>query len=549
MNRLPDERVTRDIAREICQRQGFKAFLAGGITRLGNNYAVTLEAVNAQTGDTIASQQVEAESKEEVLSVLGSAATQLREKLGESLASIKKYDVPIHQATTSSLEALKVYSLGFEQQLKGRYLDAIPFFRKATEMDQNFARAYAALSSMYYNTRQYDFAADASRKAYELRDRVGENERLYITQAYYDNATGELDKYLETLESWKGTYPRDPSPPNNLAVKYNELGLFEKAAVNAREAIRLNPSSASGYSLLAAALLGLGRLDEAKQIINQAHDQKLDNTAMRRTLYRLAFIQGDNTTMQQQIEWLKGKPDEYLAQGWQSETAAFAGQLQKSQQFSNSAFESAAGRDQKDIAAQIAAASAGRDALFGDCAQALKQAANAVNNTSRPLPVVNAANALASCGEFNVPQRILASLPTHSPTDTVLNRILAPLVQARIELKKGNPAQAIQLLEVTRPYEGYALFQIAYLRGEACLAQQKPAEAATEFQKILDHRGSQPTSPIFVLARLGLARAATVQGDITKARQAYQDFFALWKDADSNLPILIEAKKDYEKLK
>ena len=549
MNRSPDERVTKQIAREICERQGLKAFLAGSILNLGSHYVITLEATNAQTGDTIALQQAEAESKEQVLSALGDAATKLREKLGESLASIQKYDAPISQATTSSLEALKVFSSGVEQQLKGKYLEAIPLFKRATEMDPNFARAHAAMSSMYYNTRQYDLAAEASRKAYELRDRVGEYERLYITQVYYDNVTGELEKYLETLELWKRTYPRDSAPHNNLAVKYNDLGQFEKAAEEAREAIRLNPNSASGRSLLAAALLGLNRSDEAKQIIGQAQSQKLETTAMRRTLYRIAFVQGDAATMQQQIDWLSGKPDEYLAQGWQSETAAFSGQLQKSQQFSNSAFESAERRDLKDVASRIAVASAVRDALFGDCSRVKQETAKAVDLTRRELTMANAASALATCGEFTEAQSIIAELARRSPTDTVLNKILIPLVQARMELQKNNPAQAIQLLETTRPYEGHSLFQIAYLRGQLYLNQRKGAEAAAEFQKILDHRGAQPTSPIFSLAHLGLARAAALQGDTVKARKAYEDFFALWKDADADIAILIEAKKEYEKLK
>ena len=549
MNRPPDERVTKQIAREISERQGLKAFLAGSISNFGSHYVITLEAINAQTGDTIALQQAEAENKEQVLSALGSAATKLREKLGESLASIQKYDAPISQATTSSLEAFKMFSSGVEQQLKGKYLEAIPLFKRATEMDPNFARAYAAMSSMYYNSKQYDLAAEASRKAYELRDRVGENERLYIVQVYYDNVTGELEKYLETLELWKRTYPRDATPHNNLAVKYNDLGQFDKAAEEAREAIRLNPNSASGHSLLAAALLGLNRLDEAIQIIGQAQSQKLETTAMRRTLYRIAFVQGDAPTMQQQIDWLNGKPDEYLAQGWQSETAAFSGQLHKSQQFSNSAFESAERRDLKDVAGQIAVASAGRDALFGDCSRLKQGTAMAVDLTRRELTMANTASALATCGEFTEAQSIIAELARRSPTDTVLNKILIPLVQARIELQRKNPAQAIQLLETTKPYERQSLFQIAYLRGQSYLYQQKGAEAAAEFQKILDHRGAQPTSPIFPLAHLGLARAAMLQGDTAKARRAYQDFFALWKDADADISILIEAKKEYEKLK
>jgi serine/threonine protein kinase/tetratricopeptide (TPR) repeat protein len=549
MGRSPDERVTKEIAREICLRQGLKAFLTGTISNIGSNYVITLEATNAETRDTIALEQAEAESKGKVLTALGAAATNLREQLGESLASIQKYDKPIHQATTSSLEALQFYSMGIDQQLKGRYLDAIPSFKKATEVDQNFARAYAALSTMYYNTRQYDLAAEASRKAYELRERVGEHERLYILEVYYDNVTGELDKYIETLEHWKRTYPRDASPSNNLAVKYNELGQFDKAATEAREAIRLNPGSASGHSLLAAALLGLNRLDQAKQVIAQAQAQNLDTTAMRRTRFRIAFLQGDTATMKQQIEWLNGRQDDYLAQGWQSETAAFAGQVGKSREFSDTAIETAERRDQKDVAAQVGVAAAARDALFGDCARVKAQTDKALANTTRQLTIANAASAQASCGDFAAAETIVADLMKRYPTDTVLNKILLPLVQARIEFQRGNAAQAIQLLEATRPFEGYALFQIAYLRGQAYLNEKKTAEAATEFQKIIDHRSTQPTSPFYALAHLGLARAAAQQGDNAKAREAYQKLFTLWKDADANLPILIEAKKESDKLK
>jgi tetratricopeptide (TPR) repeat protein len=405
------------------------------------------------------------------------------------------------------------------------------------------------MASMYYNNRQYDLAAEASQKAFELRDRVSERERLYISAGYYDNVTGETEKYLETLELWKSTYPREASPHNNLAVKYNELGLFDKALEAAREAIRLNPSSASGYSLLAAAFLGLNRFDEAREIVRQAQAQKLETTPMRRILYRIAFVQGDATTMQQQIESLSGKPDEYLAQGWQSETAAFSGQLRKAQELSNRAVELAAARDLQEVAAQIAVGGAGRDAIFGDCKPAKEQTTKALGISHNPLTMVNAGNALATCGEFGQAQSIIAELTRSSPKDTVLNRILLPLVQARIELQRGNPAQAIQLLETTRPFEGYALFQIAYLRGQSYLNQQSGADAAAEFQKILDHRGSQPTSPLFSLAQLGLARAAVLTGDMTKARKAYQDFFTLWKDVDPDIPILKDARREYEKLK
>src|SRR5947208_16298269 len=410
MNRSSGERVTKQIAREICERQGLKAFLGGSISNLGSHYVITLEATNAQTGDTIALQQAEAENKEQVLSALGTAATKLREQLGESLASIKKYDAPITQATTSSLEAFKVFSSGVDQQLKGKYLEAIPFFKRAAEIDPNFALAYARMASIYYNSRQYDLAAEASQKAYDLRDRVSERERLYISAGYYDNVTGELEKYLETLELWKRTYPRDASPHNNQALKYNELGQFDKALEEAREAIRLNPNSASGYSLLAAAFVGLNRFDEAKQIIGQAQAQKLETTAMRRTLYKIAFVQGDAMTMQQQIEWINGKPDEYLAQSWQAETVAFLGQLRKSKEFSSRAVELAQRRNLKEAVAQIFSEDAARDALFGDCKQVKEETAKALATAWNQRAWRLAANASAICGELSQVQAITAEL-------------------------------------------------------------------------------------------------------------------------------------------
>ncbi len=549
MGRSPDDRVTRDVGREICQRQGLKAMFVGSIASLGNHYVITLEAINAQTGDAIAGEQAEAENKEQVLRALGETAVKLREKLGESLQSIQKFDAPIEQGTTSSLEALKVFSLGIELQLKGKFLEAIPFLKRATEIDPNFALAYARMASIYYNSRQYDLAAEASQKAYELRDRVSERERLYISAGYYDNVTGELEKYLETLELWKRTYPRDAPPHNNLALKYNELGQFDKALEEAREAIRLNPNSASGYSLLASAFVSLNRFDEAKETIGRALAQKLETTAMHRTLYKIAFVQGDAPTMKQQIEWLNGKPDEYLAQSWQAETVAFSGQLRKAKEFSNRAFELAASRELKEGAAQTAAGAAARDALLGDCRLVKEQTAKALGISHRQLTMIPAGNALATCGELSQAQTIIDELVKRFPKDTILNKILLPLVQARIELRRGNPAQAIQLLETTRPYEGYALFQIAYLRASSYLNQQRGADAAAEFQKILDHRSWQPASHLYPLAHLGLARTAALSGDTTKARTAYQDFFALWEDADADIPILQEARREYEKLK
>ena len=549
MGRSPEERVTRDVGREICQRQGLKAMLVESIATLGNHYVITLEAMNAQTGDAIAREQVEARAKEQVLHALGEAAMQLRGKLGEVLQSIQKFDAPIEQGTTSSLEAFKAFSLGVEQQLKGKQQEGIPFLKRAAEIDPNFALAYARLASVYYNTRQYDLASAASERAFELRERVSERERLYIAAGYYDNVTGELERYFETLELWKRTYPRDAPPHNNLSLKYAELGQFGKAVEEAREAIRLNPNSASGYSLLAGAFTGLNRFDEAQEIIRQAGARRLETTAMHGTLFRIAFFRRDAATMKQQIESLSGKPDEHVAQNWQADAAAFSGRLRESREFTSHAIELAAARDLKDVVAQTVARATARDAQLGDCKLVKEQIAKALAISRRQQTMVPAGITLATCGELSQAQAIIGELARRFPKDTIPNKASLPLVQAVIELRRGNAAEAIRLLETTRPYEGYALFQIAYLRGRAYLDEQKGADAAAEFQKILDHRGWQAISHLFPLAHLGLARAAVLQGDTAKARKAYQDLLALWKDADAGSVILIEAKREYEKLK
>ena len=549
MNRSPDERVTKEIAREICQRQGLKAFLSGTISPLGGNYVITLDATNAQTGDNIAIAQAEAEGKEEVISALGAAATKLREHLGESLASIQKYDAPIYEATTSSLDALKFFSMGVEQQLKGKYVEAIPFFKRATEIDSNFARAFAAMSSMYYNTRQYELAAEASRKAYDLRERVGEYEKLYITQVYYDNTTGELDKYLQTLELWKRTYPRDSAPHNNLAVKYTELRQFEKGLEEAREAIRLNPNSASGHSILATCFVGLNRFDEAKDVIHKAFSQKLENLTMHQNLYRMAFVQGDAAAMKQEIDWANGNPEEYSAQTWQAESAAFSGQLKKAEEFSQRAFELAQQRNLKEVAAQISGGAALRDAQFGNCGKVKEQTAQALALSHDRVTLSLAGNASALCGDTGQANSIVDELTRRFPTDTLFNEQRIVLIRAALALHNDNPAQTLELLETTRTHSGYLLFPIAYLRGQAYLHDKKGAEAAAQFHEIIDHRGWSPLSYFYPFAQLGLARAAVLQGDTATARKAYQDLLATWKDADPELPLLIEAKKEYERLK
>ena len=549
MGRPADQRVTRDVGREICQRQGLKALLAGSIASLGNDYVIALEVVNAQTGAAMAREQTEAKSKDGVLHALGEAATSLREKLGESLASIEKFDAPIEQATTSSLEAFNAFSLGFEEQLRGKYFEAIPLYKRAAAIDRNFALAYARLASVYSNNGEYRLAAEAAEKAHELRDRVSERERLYIGMSYYSNVTREVEKYIETLELWKRTYPRDVVPRNNLALQYNNIGQFEKGVEEASEAVRLNPNAAPPYTNLARGFSGLNRFDEAKEVIGRALAQKVESVFMHRILYSIAFVHGDEVGMQQQVEWTKGKPEEYTAQSWQAETAAFSGRLREAREFSARAAELAQRLDLKEVVAQIVAGDAVNDTVFGDCRQVKEKTAKALALTESQAAEISTANALAACGEFSQMQAITDLLVKRDPKDTLLNTVFLPLIRARAEMHRGNAAQAIQLLETTRSYEGASLFQVAYLRGLAYLGQQKGAEAATEFHKILDHRGSQPASPLYPLAHLGLARAAVLQSDTARARQAYQDFLALWKDADADTPILIAAKKEYEKLK
>jgi tetratricopeptide (TPR) repeat protein len=549
MGRPPEEPLTREIAREICQRHGLKAVLTGSVANLGSQYVITLEAFNAQTGDTIAQEQVQAESKEEVLRALGSAATKLRETLGESLASIQRFDAPIEHATTSSLEAFRAFSLGFERQLNGQYFEAVPLYRRATEGDPGFALAYARLASVYSNTGEYGLAAEASQKAYDLRDRVSERERLYIAMSYYSNVTREIDEYIETLEVWKRTYPRDVVPRNNLALQYNDTGHYQKALDEAREAIRLNPSAAPSHSNLARALAGLNRFDEARDAIAEALAKNVETLFMHRILYSIAFVHGDQPGMTQQIDWVKGKPQEYTGQNWQAETAAFSGQLRTAAAFSRRAAELAERRGLQEVLAQIVAGDAAREAQFGDCSGIGQRTARALAISRSGRAKFSAANALAACGQFDQMQAIVDDLVKSYPKDTLLDQVFLPLLHARAEMHRGNPARAIQLLEKSRWYEGAVFFQIPYLRGEAYLGQRQGAEAAAEFQRILDHRGWQPASPLYPLAHLGIARAAVLVGDLPKAREAYQNFFALWKDADPDIPVLQEARREHARLR
>jgi eukaryotic-like serine/threonine-protein kinase len=557
MARSPDERITREIAKEICERQGIKAMLTGSIAPLGSHYVINLEATNAHTGDVIARQQVETESKEQVLQTLGKAAAQLREKLGESLASIQKFDAPIEQATTASLEALKAYSLGRGQSLGAKHREAIPFYERAVELDANFASAYTELAVAYSQTGQNALSARFAESAFELREHASEYEKFRISWVYYVYATGEVDKVNEVGEVWKQAYPRDYVAHNSLAF-YRLTGQFENAVNAASEAIRLDADRPPGYVNLGYALMGLNRFDEARETYERALARNLNGRYLHDGLYAVAFVRSDSGAMQQQMDWYAGRPDEYMVSGWQARAAAFAGQLRRASELSHRAADLAAGRDLKEVAAGFVMETALRAALFGQCQSVAAETAEALarsrkdrsffDNIGSP-SIPSGALALALCGETGQAQSLADELSRQYPKATMINAIFLPVIRAAIELQRNRPDQAIQLLQSANPYEGAARFWPGYLRGQAYLRLQKGTEAAAEFQKILDHRGWDPLSPFYPLAYVGLARAEARLGDTAKSRKAYKEFFALWKDADPGIPILQQAGSEYEKLK
>jgi serine/threonine protein kinase/Tfp pilus assembly protein PilF len=549
MGRSPDERVTRDIGREICQRQGLKALLVGSISGLGSHYVLTLETINTQTGDAIAREQVEAESKEQVLRKLGEAATKLREKLGESLASIQKFDAPIEQATTSSLEALKAWSMGQEQLKLNKSLDSIPFFKRALELDPNFASAYSGLDVAYFNSGQLDLAAHAAEKAFALRDRVSEREKFEISANYYWDFTGELDKAIETYELWERTYPRDQQPANDVSVLYRHIGQYEKSIAECQEALRRDGKSATQYSNPARAFIALNRLEEAKAIIQQGMARKFDPLEYHDVLYTIAFLEDNDPAMQEQIEHAHGKPGENYMLAEQASTAAYFGKLRDARELYDRATQLS--RDRGENAAQIMLDKLRVEINLGDCRRVKEEVSNAlaVARVRTTLPI--AAVVLAECGETAQAQSLIEELTKQFPKDTRVNAISLPMARAFIEINDNNPSQAIQLLQPAAEYElgTNAALLPAYARGIAYLRQQSGTQAAAEFQKIIEHRSIVANSPLYPLAHLGLARAAVLQGDTVKAHRAYQDFFALWKDADADIPIVIQAKKEYEQLK
>jgi serine/threonine protein kinase/tetratricopeptide (TPR) repeat protein len=554
MGRPPDERLTNDVAREICQRQGIKAMLTGSIASLGNHYVVDLVAVNGQTGDALAREQSEADGKEQVLKALDKASSNLRQKMGESLASVQQFAKPLEQATTSSLEALQAYTQGEAEHLKTQDEAAISHLKRAVELDPNFAMAYATLGVASSNIGRPTDSFQALTKAYELRDRASEREKLYIQAHYYDEVLMDFDKTLATYAEWRQTYPRDTIAYSNAALVNSGIGQYDKARDLASQGLQIDPKDRYSIANLAAAYLGLNRFDEAKSICDQAVAQKLDSVGIHLVLVDLDSIRGDQAAYDHEMEMAHGAPDEPLFLLWKANGQAAKGKLKASQQTSAQLQSLLEARGDKDFAGSMINAEGYNEFLLGYPAEAKRRAVEAIG-LSKDRDVRSFAAALfAATGDLPKSASLLAELTRDFPDGQFLRLSVLPIVQGEQYMQKNQPAEAITALEPARSSEfgtgphGTGS-NSAYLRGLAYLKLRDGAKAAAEFQRILDHKGVAISDPQFALAHLNLARAYVLQGDTSKAKTTYQDFFAMWKDADPDLPVLITAKAEYEKLK
>ena len=555
MGRQPSDRVSGEVARQLCVRTGSKAIVSGSISNLGDEYVIAVSAVGCTSGDTLAQEQQEAGTKQEVLKALGKAASSLRGKLGESLASIQKFDVPL-EATTASLEALKAFSMGAAIGGTKGDAESIPFLKRAIELDPNLALAYLYLGNAYGNLGQEKLHIENIKKAYALSARVSERERYKISALYFW-LSGDLEQVSQLFEMWGKSYPKEVTPPADLAVIGVSLGQYEKAVTYTLDALRLEPNRTVAYSNLAQCYLALNRLDDAKKAIEQARGRTLETDFIHLPEYELAFLTGDAAEMERQVAWAAGKPGmEDLLLSFQSDTEAYYGRLAKARDFSRLAVDASVRDNLKENAALWRVNAALREGEFGNTAAAKRDVARALTLAPGRADVkLFAALTLARIGEIARAKQLVKELERDHPSDTLLKRYWLPTVKAALEVSRNNSSQALSLLEPAVPYELATppelqigtLFPV-YVRGQAQLMAHNGAAAAKEFLKFEDHRGVTVNFPLGALAHLGLARAYALAGDTTKAKTAYQYFFALWKDADPDIPILKKAKAEYAKL-
>jgi serine/threonine protein kinase/tetratricopeptide (TPR) repeat protein len=567
MTRPASTKLTPELARELCQRAGSKAYLAGSIGSLGSEYVLGLKAVNCRGGDTLAEEQVTAASKEKVLDTLGEAASRLRAELGESLATVQKFDVPLAEATTSSLEALKAYSLGREARKEKGPAASLPYYQRAIELDPNFAMGYRAVGGDYSSFAEVGRASEYYTKAFHLREHASEREKLAITADYYLNVTGELDKAAQTYQEEIESYPREFSAYVNLGNVYAAQGQYEKAAESMRQAGRLAPDSVGIYENLANLALSLQRFDEARQITHEAQARKLDDYVMRNAVYALASLGTDSAAMTEQEQWFAGKPFENEGLALASDTEAYGGHLAKARELTKRAVGSAIRADSRETGAIWQANAALQQAAYGNTAEARQAAVEALKLAPTGQGAESeAALAFAMAGDTARAESLAQDLGKRFPLDTQMQSLWLPAIQAQLALDKRNAASALNTLQTGTPIE---LGQLAfvtnlsclypvYVRGEAYLAAGQGNAAAAEFQKILDHSGIVWNCWTGALAHLGVARANALQSRTSqgadadaarvRALAAYKDFLTLWKDADPGIPILKQAKAEYAKL-
>jgi eukaryotic-like serine/threonine-protein kinase len=550
MRRPANTKLTPEVARELCQRAGSKAYLAGSIGSLSSKYVLGLKAVNCQNEDTLTQQQVTAASKEEVLDALGKAASKLRGELGESLPMVQRFDVSV-EATTSSLEALRAYSMGVNTKGTKGYAESIPFFKRAVELDPHFALAHEDLGNAYYNLGELSLSAESIKEAYELRERVSEREKYNISALYYTLVTGEAEEAIQTDEAWAESYPRDEVARRYLGGIYRRLGLFDKAVAQYQLALRLEPNDAVIYGNLAMVYIAQNRLDDAKTILEQARGRKLDHGFLHFEMYHLAFLNGDSSGMQQQMDWAIGRPrDEGYLLSAQSKTEAYYGRLAKAREFCRRAVQSAIRADSKESAAYHQVDAALIEAVFGNSQAAKREVVAALALSRGRDVIILSALTLARVGDHAGAESLLGELERSEPSNTLLKVYWLPTIRAAVAVTKGIAAQALASLETVTPYELSVAgsLEAAYVRGQAYLLAQNGAAAASEFQKLLHYRGLVQNNPTAALVHLQLGRAYALEGDTGNARANYQDFLALWKDADPDIPILKQAKAEYAKL-
>ncbi len=549
MGRTADARVTQEIGREICEREGIKAMLVGSIANLGSQYVITLDAVNSHSGETLGRAQGQAASKEQVLKALDTAASELRGKLGESLATVQKFDKPSEEATTSSLDALKAYALGLKKRYGGDELGGIALLKHSVELDPNFAMGYARIAIAYWNLQDHPRAEEYSRKAYERVDRVSEPERYYIQSEYENIVTGNSEKMSEAYQLWIQTYPRDMVPLANLAVQNLFLGQFEKGLENIKKAQELDSSSIFTWFNLLDAYIGLNRFDEAHEAGRQAIARGFDLPTIHIMLVWLAIAQKDTAAYNEEITWLSRHPssDPTVAQIL-FEYDVSLGKLRQSGEEARKAAKDAESSGLQGAAGITLAEEAHMQALVGKNTDAREMAILASKTSADWSTSAEAAFAYAEMGDFRQAHALFDRLLLTYPENTGLKKAFAPKILALESIQRHDAAGAVAALDGLRSYDLAGDFTLPYVRGLAYLAADQGQAAAAEFQKIIDHPGVWPSSPVHSLAHLGLGRACAMAGDKVRARTAYQDFFALWKDADPDVPILIEAKAEYAKL-